>query len=308
MVEQPRLFETAPTTNAPSKTFLSTNALFFAQLCKSPALNAAAKSAVSGNFRRHGDSRNAAAPFEDAFKDQLLDETVGSTIRAETIALCAAENLTVTDVQILPGKDKSLADIIVRYTGPHGTVAIATNIKRLLPDATHTEGGSILSFLRLALDPEYNPANPPTTRGYAWEQVIVEWLAGQHRIREGRDYMLLCVYASGRTFSGVDVWPVLSGTAGGAPIASRHSNRAVLDVSRPTGVIPPGYDINRNLARQLLPAPNPGAARALLLSLARAMTPGADDRRLAAALAAKSDAEIGAAALQAARLPEQLGQ
>jgi hypothetical protein len=291
MEEQPRLFsEPVPAPARGGKGFLSRNVILFQALVSSPTLQACARQSVAGNAAQHGHDRNAAAPFEDRFKALLLEHA--DDIEAETIAQASQGDLSVSTVGIANGRDKSLADVIVSYQTGSERVSVATNIKRLLPNATATEGGSILSFLRLALDPTYDPANPPTTRGYAWEQVIVEWLAGRHKIQPGRDYMLLCVYAEAGQYKGVEAWPVIAGTAHGAPVARRHVNRAVLEVSKPTGVITPGYDINTALAAQLLPAANPSAARAVLTALALTQTDPANARKVAARVASLTDAEV----------------
>lgn len=291
MEEQPRLFsEPVPEPARGGKGFLSRNVILFRALVSSPTLQTCARQAVSGNAAQHGHDRNAAAPFEDRFKTLLLEHAVD--IEQETIAQAAQDGLNVSAVGIANGRDKSLADVIISYQTASERVSVATNIKRLLPNATSTEGGSILSFLRLALDPTYDPANPPTTRGYAWEQIIVEWLAGRHKIQAGRDYMLLCVYAEAGQYKGVEAWPVLAGTAGGAPVARRHVNRAVLEVAKPTSTIAPGYDINTALAAQLLPAANPSAARAVLTALALTQTSSDDARKVAARIASLTDAEV----------------
>lgn len=291
METQPRLFsEPAPAPARGGKGFLSRNVTLFRALVSSPTLQTCARQAVAGNAAQHGHDRNAAAPFEDRFKTLLLEHA--DTIEAETIAQAAQDGLSVSTVGIANGRDKSLADVIISYQTGAERVAVATNIKRLLPNATATEGGSILSFLRLALDPTYDPANPPTTRGYAWEQVIVEWLAGRHKIQPGRDYMLLCVYAEAGQYKGVEAWPVIAGTSGGGPVARRHVNRAVLEVAKPTGVITPGYDINTALAAQLLPAANPSAARAVLTALALTQTNPDNARKVAARIASLTDAEV----------------
>ena len=293
MEEQPRLFsEPAPAPVKGGKGFLSRNVTLFRALVSSPTLQACAQQAVVGNARQHGNDRNAAAPFEDRFKALLLDVDTAAAIEADTIFNAAQDGLEVSRVAITNGRDKTLADVIISYQTGTERVSVATNIKRLLPNATATEGGSILSFLRLALDPSYDPANPPTTRGYAWEQVIVEWLAGRHKIQPGRDYMLLCVYAQAGKYQGVEAWPVISGTANGGPVARRHVNRAVLEVAKPTGTIAPGYDINAALASQLLPAANPSAARAVLTSLALTQTHPEQARKVAAKIASLTDAEV----------------
>lgn len=291
METQTRLFsepEPAPATSG--KRFLSRNVTLFRALVSSPALQTCARTAVAGNSKAHGNDRNAAAPFEDRFRALLLEHA--DTIAGETIAQAAQDGLTVSAVGIANGRDKSLADIIISYQVGDEAVSVATNIKRLLPNASSTEGGSILSFLRLALDPAYDPANPPTTRGYAWEQVIVEWLSGKHKIQPGRDYMLLCVYAEAGQYKGVEAWPVISGTVNGGPVARRHVNRAVLEVSKPTGTIAPGYDINTALASQLLPAANPAAFRALLTSLAMTQADAKDARRIARRLSEMTDEQV----------------
>lgn len=291
METQPRLFsEPAPAPARGGKGFLSRNVTLFRALVSSPTLQTCARQAVAGNAAQHGHDRNAAAPFEDRFKSLLLEHA--NTIETETIAQAAQDGLQVSSVGIANGRDKSLADVIISYQTGAERVSVATNIKRLLPNATSTEGGSILSFLRLALDPTYDPASPPTTRGYAWEQVIVEWLAGRHKIQPGRDYMLLCVYAEAGQYKGVEAWPVIAGTSGGAPVARRHVNRAVLEVAKPGGVITPGYDINTALAAQLLPAANPSAARAVLTALALTQTNPDDARKVAARIASLTDAEV----------------
>lgn len=262
----------------------------FRALVSSATLQACAKQAVSGNSARYGNDRNAAAPFEDRFKALLIQHA--DSIAQETIVQAAQNGLTVSSVGIANGKDKSLADVIISYQTRSESVSVATNIKRLLPNASSTEGGSILSFLRLALDPTYDPANPPTTRGYAWEQIIVEWLAGRHKIQPGRDYMLLCVYAQSGQYKGVEAWPVISGTINDGPVARRHVNRAVLEVDRPTGTIKPDYDINAALASNLLPAANPAAARAVLTSLALTQTSAKNAKKVAAKIASLSDTDI----------------
>jgi hypothetical protein len=292
-MEQARLFpEPKPEPAKGGKGFLSRNVVLFRALVSSETLQACARRAVVGNAAAHGHDRNAAAPFEDRFKDLLLDPDTGAAIEAETIVNAAQEGLEVSRVVITNGRDKSLADIIINYQTGSESVSVATNVKRLLPNATSTEGGSILSFLRLALDPTYDPANPPTTRGYAWEQIIVEWLAGRHKIQPGRDYMLLCVYAQAGKYHGVEAWPVISGTVNGGPVARRHVNRAVLEVARPTGTIAPGYDINTALAAQLLPAANPAAARAVLTALAMSHAEADQAKRIAGRIADLTDEQV----------------
>jgi hypothetical protein len=293
-MEQTRLFS-EPAPNLPTnsgKRFLSRNVTLFRALVSSPTLQTCARQAVAGNAAQHGHDRNAAAPFEDRFKALLLDSDTAATIEAETIVNAAQDGLQVSRVTITNGREKTLADVIISYQTSTERVSVATNIKRLLPSATSTEGGSILSFLRLALDPTYDPANPPTTRGYAWEQIIVEWLAGRHKIQPGRDYMLLCVYAQAGKYKGVEAWPVISGTSNGGPVARRHVNRAVLEVARPTGTIAPGYDINRALASQLLPGPNPAAARAVLTSLAMTRAKPHEARTIAGKIADLTDEQV----------------
>jgi hypothetical protein len=227
----------------------------------------------------------------------LLDPEVSAAVNVETIHQASLLGLTVSNITIEEGPDKTLADIIVGYTAVDGKrVRISTNIKRLLPDATHTEGGSILSFLRLALDEEYDPSRPPSTRGFAWEQTIVEWLAGRKKIQPGRDYFLLIIKASKGAFVGVEAWPVLSGMSGTRTSAYRHTNRAVLEVTKPTGIIERGFDVNTALALSLLPAANPGAARALLTALAIAINEGKNADEIAERMLALSDWQIGSIA------------
>lgn len=294
-MEQNRLFDLPPkpSRRKPTGTFLSRNVTFFEAFSASETLNRAAQQAVKSNARRHGSDRNAAAPFEDAFKALILDAENIVKIGQETIAAARQAGITVSNVKIEEGRDKTLADIIVSFEAGEGKVSIATNVKRLLPDASHTEGGSILAFLRLALDDEYDPANPPSTRGFSWEQTVVEWLAGRKKIQPGRDYFLLVVKADGTKFEGVEAWPVISGMSGNRPCVHRHTNRAVLEVSKPTGTIEAGFDVNAALATQLLPAANPGAARSLLTSLAIAMNPNEDSAAIASTLLDLSDWQIG---------------
>lgn len=298
-MSQERLFNLPPVpqTRKPTGTFLERNVLFFRAFSASETLRNVASQAVEGNHRRHGSDRNAAAPFEDRFKQLLMQPEHLEAVNVETIRAACELGVTVKDVHIEPGLDKTLADIIVGYTAVDGQrVRIATNIKRLLPDATHTEGGSILSFLRLALDEEYDPASPPTTRGFAWEQTIVEWLAGRKKIQSGRDYFLLIVQAKSGKFHGIEAWPVIAGMNGQRPCAYRHTNRAVLEVAKPTGTIEKGFDVNTALASALLPAANPGAARALLTSLAVAMAEGEGASEIAERLLNLSDWQIGSVA------------
>lgn len=298
-MSQARLFDLPPVPQArkPTGTFLERNVLFFRAFSASETLRNVASQAVEGNHRRHGSDRNAAAPFEDRFKQLLMQPENLQAINVETIRDASELGVTVKDVHVEPGLDKTLADIIVGYTAVDGQqVRIATNIKRLLPDATHTEGGSILSFLRLALDEEYDPAKPPTTRGFAWEQTIVEWLAGCKKIQPGRDYFLLIVQAESGKFHGVEAWPVIAGINGQRPCAYRHTNRAVLEVAKPTGIIERGFDVNTALASALLPAANPGAARSLLAALAIALAKGEGAQDIAKRLLALSDWQIGGVA------------
>lgn len=295
-MSQARLFDlpSVSSSRKPTGTFLERNVLFFRAFCASPTLSSVAAQAVKGNHKRHGSDRNAAAPFEEAFKELLLEPETYAAVNVETIQEAAKLGVTVSDVHIQPGLDKTLADIIVGYTAVDGKkVRIATNVKRLLPDAGHTEGGSILSFLRLALDEEYDPANPPSTRGFAWEETIVEWLAGRKKIQPGRDYFLLIIKARSGAFHGVEAWPVISGMNGQRPSAYRHTNRAVLEVAKPNNTIERGFDVNTALASALLPAPNPGAARALLASLAIAVAKGEGASEIAERLLTLSDWQIG---------------
>lgn len=298
-MSQARLFDLPPVSQArkPTGTFLERNVLFFRAFSSSETLRRVASEAVEGNHRRHGSDRNAAAPFEDRFKQLLMEPESLAAVNTETVRAASELGLTVSDIQIESGLDKTLADIVVGYTAVDGQkVRIATNIKRLLPEATHTEGGSILSFLRLALDEEYDPGIPPTTRGFAWEQTIVEWLAGRKKIQPGRDYFLLIVQARKGKFHGVEAWPVIAGMSGGRPSAYRHTNRAVLEVAKPTSTIERGFDVNTALASALLPAANPGAARSLLAALAIAMAKGEGASEIAEKLLSLSDWEIGGVA------------
>lgn len=291
MQTQPRLFAETPVTPAkPAKQFLSRNVTVFQALVNSTTLQACAKQAVTTNGAAHGHDRNAAASFEDRFKALLIQHA--DSIAQETIVQAAQSGFTVSKIGISSGRDRSLADIIVSYQIGKENVSVATNIKRLLPGTGSTEGGSILSFLRLALDPTYDPAHPPTTRGYAWEQVVVEWLAGRHKIQPGRDYMLLCVYAKAGQYGGVEAWPVISGTLNGGPVIRRHVNRAVMEIDRPTGTIAPGYDVNAAIASRLLPAANPSAARAIITALAVAQANPAEAKKIAGRVASMTDEQV----------------
>jgi hypothetical protein len=270
MTDQLELFSSpeAPPRRRAGRRFLTTNATFFHCLAASPTLQAVAARTVKDNARKHGTDRSAATPFEDLLVARLIEADTAAQIAAETIAHPDAAELSLVTVQLEKGPAGSPADLIVRYrTHKERTVAIATNVKRLLPNSTNTEGCSLPAFLRLALDDNYDPANPPSNRGFDFEERIVQWAADQVKICDGRDYYLLVVYADGTTFGGVEGWSVLAGYTNGTPSARRHETRAVLRVRRPDALVPDDADINDELVAQMLPPANLSALRSLLLAL-----------------------------------------
>lgn len=281
-MEQARLFQEAEPT-VERKTFLSRNVTFFNALTSSSTLAAIAKQAVVTTARAHGSSRNSAGMYEDRLVELLLSRETLASICEETISAASSLGLEVSAVTIQKGPPKALADVVVFYTPAGDTqVSIAVNIKRLAPGANATEGGSILSFLRLALDASHNPMKPPSNLRFDWEAAIVEWVAGLKKIRPGRDYYFLTIYADGGKYEGLEAWPIIAGTVNGRSIVGRHSNRAVLDISRPTGVIGSDVDPNHLISTRLLPTPTVSVIKSQLVAAAGAADVGAKEARLIA--------------------------
>lgn len=271
MEENPTLFPDERKPYQASKTFLSRNARFFDCLIASPTLRTQTDLAAAIAHKKAGAGRNSAALFEDKFKELLLNPSTVAKVIAETLSYANQTDptLELRTVEITSGQGTALADLLIRYqAGSHDEVVIATNVKRLKPGRNATEGGSIPQLTQLAVQENYDPANPPVPQGFNWEKAIVEWYAKRRKIQDGRDYWLLVARVNDGKCSGVEAWGVLSGLRNGAVVVSRHPSRAVLMVNAPTAVLGKETDINREISRALLPAPNAAALRALLISIA----------------------------------------
>jgi hypothetical protein len=269
--DHPTLFAEEPRPYQASKSFLSRNARFFDCLTSSETLRTQADLAAVVAQKKAGAGRNSAALFEDKFKELLLDEPTAAKVVAETMAYAAANDpdLDLREVSIASGKGTALADILVRYrSGEHDAIVIATNIKRLKPGRNYTEGGSIPQLTQLALEENYNPAKPPSPQGFNWEKAIVEWYARRRKIRDGRDYWLLVARVDDGACSAIEAWGALSGLRNNTVVVARHPSRAVVTIAAPTSVLGKETDINREIARSLLPAPSASALRALIVSVA----------------------------------------
>jgi hypothetical protein len=252
------------------KTFLAANARFFDCFTQSVTLRDCANKAAKLAQSKAGSGRNSAALFEEKLCELLLDPANRDKIAAETIAFadehCPEMKLVTVSIEESPG-NTGLADIIVRYrTDKARTVALATNIKRLLPSARSTEGGSIPQICQLALEDEFDPATPPSPVGFDWERAIVEWYARRRKIQDGRDYWLLVCRVEDGACEGVEAWGALSGLRGETVVVSRHSSRAVTNISEPTAILGDDIDINHGIAQALLPPANASALRALIVS------------------------------------------
>lgn len=275
---QPTLFD-APEPEAIElsgrKTFLTQNARVFSCLAESRTLTKLVAQAARKTARKHGTSRSAATPFEDAVKALILEESAAAAIAQETMDFYAerhpdARDLVKVELADGPKKKDPLADLLVRFRfDRERTVTVATNIKRLAPRTTRPEGGSLLSVVRLATEPGYDPADPPQNQGFNFERGVVEWFAGRRKILDGRDYWLLVCRVGGGKLVGLEAWGVLAGVdAQGRPVMSRHPSRAVVEVYQPSGALPASMDINAEISRRLLPGASTDALRAQLVALA----------------------------------------
>jgi len=296
---------TPPARRTGGKTFLAANARFFDCLTSSATLLSCSQKAAQIAHRKAGAGRNAAALFEDNLCALILDPVNRDAIAAETIAFAEQHHpdlkLVTVSLEESPGST-GLADVIVRYrTDRARTVALATNIKRLLPSSHSTEGGSIPQLCQLALEPEFDPGTPPSPVGYDWERAIVEWFAGLRKIQDGRDYWLLvCRVADGKC-SGVEAWGALSGLRNSQVVVSRHSSRAVTNISEPTEIIDEEFDINRAISASLLPPDNPSALRALLVSMTLSREGMEKAEQVAGTLLGLSDDDLVRVVLAAVR-------
>jgi hypothetical protein len=175
--------------------------------------------AAKSTARRHGSKRSAATPFEDAVKKLILEPVGAAKIAAETIEHYAerhpeARDLVKVELSDGPTKGDPLADLLIRFRFAKGrTVTIATNIKRLAPTTQKPEGGSLLSFVRLATEPNYNPADPPRNHGFDADGAVMEWYAGRRKILDGRDYYILACRVSAGKLHGIEAWGTLAGVA-----------------------------------------------------------------------------------------------
>lgn len=268
--EQLTLFAEEQRPHKASKSFLAQNAQSFDALITSTTLRAQADAAATYAHDKAGAGRNSAALFEDRFKELLLTPDIAAAVVAETLAAAAAAGLDLRQMEITSGKGTALADILIRLQiGDARSVVIATNIKRLRPGRHETEGGSIPQLLQLALDEVYDPAKPPSPKGFDWEQAIVEWYGRRRKIQDGRDYWLLvCRVSTDGVCAGVEAWGALSGMRRNQVVVARHPSRAVTSIAEPTAVLGADVDINHALASTLLPPPSASALRALLVSIA----------------------------------------
>lgn len=257
-----------------SKKFLSTNHRIFDSLLTSATLKDCAAKAAAQISRKHGDARDTGIKFEDRFRDLMLEPDTSHAISEETLTYATEHhpdlNLVKAELTQGPARDKSLADILlVARTDRARTVTIAVNIKRLKPEVSNTEGGSALQFLQLATEPVYDPAKPPTPIGFDHNRAILEMLAGERRIKDGRDYWLLVARVDSGRLEGLEAWGTMVGTRHGGPLVSRHVNRAVINVHQPDGMLPANVDPNLTIADALLPAGGTYALRAQIVSAIR---------------------------------------
>lgn len=277
MVEQSPLFELAPEqppTPAGGRTFLSHNARVFGCLVESKTLARLVAQAARSTAKKHGSNRSAADPFEVAVKDRILEPVNAAQIAAETVEICGncypeSRDLVKVELSDGPGKGDPLADLLIRFRFDRGrTVTVATNIKRLQPTTNKPEGGSLLSFVRLATEPGYDPADPPRNIGFDADHTILEWFAGRRKILDARDYLILACRIDGGRLGGIEAWGTLAGVdANGKPIVTRHGNRAVIYTAKPSGTLDPSTDVNAEISAQLLPAATPSSLRAHLAAL-----------------------------------------
>lgn len=302
---QPQLFAVEVPDTAPPceltgrKTFLSQNARVFGCLADAPTLHKLVAQAARTNARKHGTKRSAATPFEDAVKVRILDPINAAKIADETTALYAqrypdARDLVKVELVDGPTKGDPLADVLVRFRFDRGrTVTVATNIKRLQPTTNKPEGGSLLSFVRLATEPGYDPADPLRNHGFDPDGAILEWYTGRRKVLDGRDYFILACRVSGKTLHGIEAWGTLAGVdAAGHPIVTRHGNRAVIYAATPSGALGADMDINAELSAQLLPVATSHGLRAHLVALVAERDGHDAGRALAATLLDLDDAQL----------------
>jgi len=289
----------APVERVSRSGFLSLNSRVFDCLVQSKTLHRLVAQAAKSTARKHGSKRSSATPFEDAVKKLILDPDAAAKIAVDTIERYAerypeARDLVLVELSDGPAKGDPLADLLIRFRFDKGrTVTVATNIKRLAPVTIKPEGGSLLSFVRLATEPNYDPANPPRNHGFDADGAVMEWYAGRRKILDGRDYYILACRVSAGKLHGIEAWGTLAGVDGaGRPIVTRHGNRAVIYATRPTGTIAPTMDINAELSGQLLPAATPHTLRAHLVALAVQRDGDEAGRALAATLLDLDDAEL----------------
>lgn len=288
-----------PTTSVGGRTFLSHNAAVFGCLVESKTLARLVAQAARTTAKKHGSKRSAADPFEVAVKDRILEPVNAAQIAAETVDLYGdryPESRDLVKVELSDGPDKGdpLADLLIRFRFDRGrTVTVATNIKRLQPTTNKPEGGSLLSFVRLATEPGYDPADPPRNAGFDVDGAILEWFAGRRKILDGRDYFILACRVSGGTLSGIEAWGTLAGVdANGKPIVTRHGNRAVIYTAKPSGTLDPSTDVNAEISAQLLPAATPSSLRAHLAALVAKRDGIAAARKLTTTLLDMDDADL----------------
>lgn len=285
-MDQLALFDVPPSEPAgKSKArFLTANAAIMRCLLASETLANCATTAAASVSKAHGDDRNTGGKFEDRLKDLILDPETSARISSEVLAAAAATNpeLSLVKAELVDGPGaKALADLVLVVRADRArTVRIAVNVKRLAPSVRKTEGGSILQFLQLATEPDYDPLDPPTPNGFDYEQAVLEMLTRRRRIQDGRDFWLLVARVDKGTLLGLEAWGTMVGTSRSSSIVTRHPNRAVLAVRQPDGTIG-DVDPNLTIAEQLLPKASASALRAQLVSAVYA----ADGKTKAAAAA-----------------------
>lgn len=249
--------------------FLSANADIMDCLLASETLKECAKTAAASVSKSHGDDRNTGLKFEDRLKALILSSENASKITSEVLTVAADRypELSLVKAELIDGPDdKAIADLVLVVRSDRArTVKIAVNVKRLSPTISKTEGGSMLQYLQLALDDEYDPLAPPIPTGFDYERAVLEMLTCRRRIKDGRDFWLLVVRVSKGELHGIEAWGTMVHTAKGNTIVGRHSNRAVIIARKPDGTIGDA-DPNLLIAEQLLPKSNPSALRAQIVA------------------------------------------
>jgi hypothetical protein len=232
----------------------------------------------------------------------LADPGTAARVSADLVAVSAgwdsARTVTAVKIQVIKGT-AAPQDLLLRIRFDDGSgYVLMVNVKVLASETTNYGNGvSLSTFLRMATEPDFDPAAQTSARGYDPDSAVLEMLAGTRKIIPGRDYYILHVQTTAElTTREVVAWHfqgLLSHiTEDGHPCVRRHTSRDVVQVFQATRVLPPGYDINREIALAMMPTHRPGAVRARIV--AALATNSKEGRSLAGTLLAMSDAELAA--------------